>query len=660
MANSPTIGRPSRSVIALAIFAAACVCCGVLARFAGLGKWPLAIDEYYFAQSVQNVLHYGIPRYACGGLYMRGLLLQYLAALLQLAGASPELAPRLIAALSSLVALPAVFILGRRIGGRSVGLVAVAIMALSVWEVEVARLGRMYAPFQALFVWYLVFFLAYVVDRQRKALAPMLALSAVGVLLWEGGVLLALTNMLPPFIKNPSGRLRGRDWLYLAGTALLFVPIYWFATADLRSLGAEPTLPADYRDVSLPSKSPLDAGLGPWATLPLHPLWMLAAILPLIANAFAAYQLVRLRIRPSALVGLVVALACALLQQFQLAADIVLIMLLLSMLEWRECLSREFRPFWTAIIASAVFWVAFALNTHDWLSEALSPARTALLLGYEFVRFPDLMRELVLPWARTDPILATGLFVLLAGACVRTIARPASVAPAERVLLALIVFLLLAAAASHPPRHETRYVFFLYPLALIVALTMVKYVTRALGAPLAYASWLAVLLCVGGFALTEDFQPQHLLSIDSAATNFRLRLNRWQVAHYHPRSDVRGAAQWFASNAHRGDVIISSFPGLDFYYPPERFFFMERSDPRYEGWACRAGTFERWGNRPLISSLQELVAQVPADHTAWLLIEPERAAELAKRLALSASPVHVQTLWTAPGGDVEILALRRS
>jgi hypothetical protein len=171
---------------------------------------------------------------------------------------------------------------------------------------------------------------------------------------------------------------------------------------------------------------------------------------------------------------------------------------------------------------------------------------------------------------------------------------------------------------------------------------------------------LAVLLCVGGFALTEDFQPQHLLSIDSAATNFRLGLNRWQVAHYHPRSDVRGAAQWLASNAHRGDVIISSFPGLDFYYPPERFFFMERSDPRYEGWACRAGTFERWGNRPLISSLQELVAQVPADHTAWLLIEPERAAELAKRLALSASLVHVQTLWTAPGGDVEILALRRS
>jgi hypothetical protein len=659
MVNPPTIGRPSRSLIALAAFAAVCVCCGVLARVVGLGKWPLAIDEYYFAQSVQNILHYGIPRYACGGFYTRGLLLQYLAAVLQIAGASPEIAPRLIAALASLAALPAVFLLGRRIGGRSVGLVAVAIMALSMWEVEVARLGRMYAPFQALFAWYLVFFFSYAIDRQRRALVPMLTLSVVGVLVWEGGVLLALANMLPPFIKNPSGRLRGRDWMYLAGTALLLIPIYWFATADLRSLGAEPTLPADYNDIDLPSKSPLDAGVAPWATLRLHPLWMLAAIFPLIASVSAAYQIVRLRVPPSVLVGLLAALACALLQQFALVAYIVLIMLLLSMLEWRELIGRDLRLFRTAIVFSAVFWIAFALSTHDWLGQALSPTHTVVLLGYEFVRFPDLIREVAIPWGRTDPILATALLVVLAGACVRAVARPAAIAPAERVLLVLMVCLLLAAAASHPPRHETRYIFFLYPLAIIIALTTVKYATRALGAPCAYASLLAVLLCAGGFALTEDFQPRRLLNIDSAAVNFRLGLNEWQVAHYHPRTDIRGAAQWLASNAQRGDVIISSFPGLDFYYPPERFFFMERTDPRYEAWACRAGTIERWGNRPLISSLQDLAAHVPADHTAWLLIEPYRAAELAKRLALAASPVRMQSEWTTSTGDVAIMALRR-
>ncbi len=29
---------------------------GIYARFKGLGKWPLAVDEYYIAKSVNNIL----------------------------------------------------------------------------------------------------------------------------------------------------------------------------------------------------------------------------------------------------------------------------------------------------------------------------------------------------------------------------------------------------------------------------------------------------------------------------------------------------------------------------------------------------------------------------------------------------------------------------
>jgi hypothetical protein len=189
------------------------VAAGVLARFWGLGKWPLAIDEYYFARSVQNVLHFGIPQFPCGGLYVRGLLLQYATAGLQWAGLSAELAPRLIAAVSSLVALPAVYRIGRRLGGPETGLLAVAVLGLSVWEIEIGRFGRMYAPFQALFAWYVVFFLEYVIDRKGRALAPLLILSVLGLAVWEGGVFLVLTNFLPPFIAHPDGRLSRRDWL---------------------------------------------------------------------------------------------------------------------------------------------------------------------------------------------------------------------------------------------------------------------------------------------------------------------------------------------------------------------------------------------------------------------------------------------------------------
>lgn len=657
--SSSNTGTP-QVITALTLIVAVSLCFGIYARFIGLGKWPLAIDEYYLAQSVQNVLHVGLPEYACGGFYTRGLLLQYSAALLQLAGLSPELAPRFIAAVSSLIALPAIYILGSRAGGRVIGLIAVAIMGISVWEIEMARLGRMYAPFQALFVWYLVFFFSYTLDRRKRALAPMLALSVIGVLVWEGGVFLAITNLLPPLIRNPSGRLQRRDWLYLAAVALLAVPVYWFVTADLRTLSADAALPPDYQSFDTPSLSPLDAGIAPWRTLFWHRGWALVALLPLAATLYAAYGIVRRRLAPTATIGLLTALACALFQQFELAGAIVLVLLLLSMVEWQQLSTRSAPALQAALAACAIFWIAFGLGTHDWHAEALPGLRGGALLGYEFVRFPDFVREVAIPWARTVPVLGSAIFALLALACGRTIMRSGTTSSSERLLIALLICLLLAASASRPPRHETRYVFFLYPLAIIVALNMLDRGTRALLGGFRYASAVLALLAFGGFALTEDFRAAHLWNIDSAAVNFRIGMNEHEIAHYHPRTDIRAAARWLASNAVSGrDVVVSSFPGLDFYYPNERFFFMESTDVRYEGWACRAGTQERWGNRPLITSVAALASQVSFGRTVWLVIEPRRMVDLAARLAQTAPAVRVQSEWTTAGRDVTVVALRR-
>ena len=95
--------EPSRAwLVLLGGLAAACIIAGTLARFWGLGRWPLAIDEYYFAQSVQNLLHFGIPKFPCGGLYVRGLVLQYASAALQWVGLSAELAHWMIGGVSRL------------------------------------------------------------------------------------------------------------------------------------------------------------------------------------------------------------------------------------------------------------------------------------------------------------------------------------------------------------------------------------------------------------------------------------------------------------------------------------------------------------------------------------------------------------------------------
>ena len=286
--------------------------------------------------------------------------------------------------------------------------------------------------------------------------------------------------------------------------------------------------------------------------------------------------------------------------------------------------------------------------------------RTLMLLGYQFVRFPDLMREVAIPWARTDPILGCAIAVLVGLTCARAVARPSR----PHLLSASARAVHLSPARRErkspaAPRDALR-IFSLPPGDPYLSHDDCRRRARH-GGRFALYGPRDCALCLGGFALTEDFQPEHLWNIDTAAVNFRVGLSEWQVRHYHPRSDMRGAGEWLHGHIAAGhDLVVSSFPGLDFYYAQEDSFFMEPTDPRYEEWACDEGARERWGNRPLVSSLSGLAALVYPGRTVWLVIEPQRAALLAVRLAKTAPTVHLNTEWTAVGHDLAIVALRRS
>jgi hypothetical protein len=599
---------------------------GVYARFKGLGKWPFGVDEYYTARSVQNILRAGLPEYACGGFYTRGLLVQYLAALLQLLGLSAEFSIRLIAAVSSLVALPAAFLLGRRLGGPVIGLLTVIVLAVSVWEVEMARFARMYAPFQAVALWYAVFFVKYTVDREARALWLMVSLSLIGVLVWEGGVLLAATNLLPPFLISPSGRLTRREWRYLVGAAVVLLATYLFSTSYFRIFSDEAPFPPGFVDPEIQARvAGLAIGAAPWTTLSSHPVWWAVAALPLIAVGLALRWVVTFRERWVTASGLTVALAAAVLHQFGLVVAVLLLLLLMRLLGWRELFSRAALPFGTAVALSAAFWAAFALSTTDWRADpAQSTFDTLVLLGYEFVRFPDFVADVALPWARAVPVLGLALFALIAVTCFRLAIRQETELSAERALVILFVCLLLAASASNPPRVETRYLFFLYPLGVVIALVSLARVVQALSPALRLdgtrSAVLASLAALVGFGLTEDFDIHHLRYVDSAAIHFRTDMKPFLANHYYKRANLRAVAGWLTAHADDDDVVISSVQGLDFYYPKVDYFYMSSSDRRFTGWSCRGGTVERWGNTPLLYSVAALQAQFTSGKQVFYVI----------------------------------------
>ena len=66
-------GRPTAAFwVPMALLVAA----GVWFRINGLGKSPLAEDEYYLLAAIRNLLDHGVPAFECGGYYTRGLLLK--------------------------------------------------------------------------------------------------------------------------------------------------------------------------------------------------------------------------------------------------------------------------------------------------------------------------------------------------------------------------------------------------------------------------------------------------------------------------------------------------------------------------------------------------------------------------------------------------------
>lgn len=620
--------------VGLAAVAACSLGLGVWARFKGLGSAPLAVDEFFIVRSVENLLQHGLPQFACGGLYMRGLLLQYCAAFFTLLGLSLTTAPRIISGLCSLLALPAAFLVARRVGGIASALLVVTVLALSVWEIEMARFARMYAPFQAVFVWYLVYFLRWSVDGDQRAGRAMAILTVIGAALWEGGILLALANFIPLLLRQPSLKLTRADWRAVAGYLALLIAVYWFIATDFRAFDSVPAFPSDYDPLSTdgtPARFPTMPSL--WITLLSQRAWLALFAIPFF-SCIAAVGLLwrRSELAQTSTLLLMAALAAALAHQFIVTGAILLLPMLFRFGAWRELTCKRAWPAYTALILCAAFWVSFAYVNRVPASAA-SFAKNFLTTAYPLVSFPDVINQLVVPWAPAVPVLGAGLVLLLGVVTADLLAHDEPGVSARRAVLVLVVCLLLATCASGTPRHETRYVFFLYPALVMLAISGISVLIRRLATPSAVGLTTAIAVLVS-FALCEDFRPQHLLEVDQPKIIFQLDATPAQQSHLVVRDDTRAVAAWLRRNAiGEGKVVISAFQSLDYYVPQVAYFYVARDDFNYESYACHRGTVERWSNRTLLSAVPDLERVIGEHAQTYLVTYADRLGPLLPRLS---------------------------
>lgn len=645
---------PRLAYWAIALVTAGALVAGLYGRFKGLGTWPLGVDEFYISRSIDNVLRVGLPQFPCGGFYARGLLYQYAVALLRICGLSPEFASRLVPAISSLAVLPAAYLLGRRVHGRLVGLLVVIILSVSIWEIEMARFARMYAPFQAVFAWYLVFFLRYTLDRSGKALGAMVALSVIGILTWEGGVFIGLINLLPPLINQKNGRLRRTDWAYLTAMTFLLVLLV-LATRDLRGFATPPALQVT-TDNDEPQRDILQLS-GFFISVHDGWLWFLLSLLPVGFAAAALKWIWSLRGRWLAAFGLTIALLSALLHQFLAAAACLTLLLLLGLVDQREFTVRAARFFRLCIASAAITWLAFCAFTGVWAADVASAStlpNKMMAVAHHLLGFPNILEEIVRPWGRVLPLLAIGLALALLSLMLRTIVRRDRHSATSTLLIAL-VFVVLAVGATSTDRVETRYTFFLYPLALTLALTALASWS---------ADWLAnrqralLVTSLAGltlFGLSEDFQPRHLAQIDSAKVTFRIGMPPLIADHYYQRSDTRGAAQWLAAHVRENDIVINSIPNVDAYYHRIDYFFLDADDPRYEAYACHDGTEDRWTDQPLLYTMDSLRVHRAMGRRLFLVIYPNQTQTVLTEAKTRGWPAALA--WISIDAGINVLVL---
>lgn len=644
----------------LYLLTAAAIAFGLWGRFKGLGAWPLADDEYYMARAVQDILRVGTPQYECGGWYVRGLPYQYLVALLQLVGMTPEFSLRVVSAASSLLVLPAVYLLGRRAHGTRVALLAVIILSVSVWEIETARFGRMYMPLQAIFTWYLVFFLRYTVDRDRRAWRPMLLLSFLGGITWEGGLLLMALNALPPFIGNTTGRLRSRDVRDLVVAGLLIVPVAILIYSNLRMSSDVPPYSDEFYTAL--ARPPLTWDSIVAATLDrlmARSAWIVAAIALTASAVIGSIAVWNLRGRWLAAAGVLVAVLLGVAHQFMAVSCVLLLMALTRIVSVRELSSRVAFPLHVSLGLSLGIWLAIGFGTDAFAAHDsgtwLGTSRTIIVL-YALFGMPDFLLQVIRPWVGAASFFGITLLVLL-GLTLRNEFRvPRSHSTEVSVLLLVVIVMLIAVGVSDPPRQATRYVSFLYPAVLVITLSTAVSLIGTLpvrGGSRAGAAWLLIL---GAYLLSEDFRPNHVATIDSRDSNFRVRMHGRAETHLQSRTDPRGAAHWIDAEATlAGDIAINGFPAASFYSDRFDFAYTDMGHQRYGAFACQRGTVERWSNLRLLASTKDLRREIDRSRRAFLVVDTKQMTQVVEDLG----DLGPEEVWRSIDGDVIVLEFDR-
>lgn len=579
-------------------------------RFWGLGESVLAVDEYYFVRSVENVIREGVPRFPAGGYYVRGVLQQYVTAPILALTSDPEWSVRVVPVLVNLAALPAVFLLGRRLGGWWVAAGATALFTFSMWEIEFARFGRMYALLQTLFLWQAVLLLRATLDGSRRAFNLMVALALLTVFVHVGAVFLWVLAAIP--VLRGDVRLDWTSGLKLG--ASLVALVVWEKT-NFKRMGTSPHLPegvgASGAESLLPVQLPqlqLDVLL---AGSPFTLMWLAVV-------ALAVSSLVYLS-RENSDVGSwflwAIIFGLSLFHLFGAALLVVLVAwLCLPRLLTGPLRRTRMRP---ALLAPPL--LALVLWAGRFATESSMYSAVKALVNY-----PPFVPNLLDQWAAPMPRTTAVIVVLLAGRLgyelIGNRLEGEDWSKSWRVLTASALLAAAVMALVETGLQTSRYSFFLYGLVLVLSWEAAARLIRALN--LGRVPSLGALVAVFGlfFLASEDHSVSYLVRVNDPEVRYRTAFH-WDVAaHLYPRRELRSPAKYVNERLGPDDIVVSGVTAVVYYLDRIDYRYVPYWSYNFSAVSTLRGTRELWTNAPLLWRQEHVDNLLNRGKTVWLLL----------------------------------------
>lgn len=600
---------------------------GIWIRINGLGERPIALDEYYFVRSVQNILEFGTPRYPDGGYYVRGIFLQYLTAFSIFLFGDGPFAYRLVPALFGIGTLVMVYFLGRQFLDRLCSLVLVLIITFSSWEIEFSRFARMYSGFQFVsvcFFWSLYRY-SFNGDSNKKYIPAVFAMLAI--LTHQMGIFIALLLFLPfpAWVRRSWGQTLWNQRLYIVISSLLLCIGFLNHKINFRLIGTTDSSPRDFISSLAQSPQWFEFGTEIFGEVGFFLMAILASTAIISGYFFHILKKSEhLEIEEILLGGLLaLALCSAIFYQFAMSTVILLVIALRKPYLFRNKPYNYFLSFFAILV---VFWfiILFFNQTGIETTGVVSSIKTYLIsIRLTYFSFPDLYSPVFRAWAGAMPLM--GFFLALAMAWQVFSIRRLSLASIVKHPITPILVIVFIMGLKPPLYTVTRYSHFLYPLALCIGLLSAAQIGEILRDRFIrnekVSKFYAIFLTLLAFTVSEDFNAYHITHLQSDEIVFRMGKYEKFSQHWYPRLDFQKPAELVDMGySQQSKIIVSSYVNtIGAYLKSDFAFYWPQSDARFNLISRAGGTRELWSGARLLSHAEDLIEYTKDADIIWLV-----------------------------------------